>query len=170
MNILNLLSINLGRGSRTRPPEDAVPYPPGYRGRLQHEASLCIACGMCVYTCSPGAITRNEQAPDCVFWAYTEDRCTFCGFCVDYCPTQALSFEPVAPAPLTDRTQHYLTHPIQFQPCADCGQPFIPLPPAVLTRLYGEPLPADVTAANLRCDQCRKRATSRRFREALVGK
>lgn len=170
MNILNLLSQNLGQGSRTRTPDETIPYPTGYRGRLNHDATLCTACGTCVYACSPSAITRDDHAPEFVVWNYAEDRCTFCGFCVDYCPTHALSFEQTAPAAITERAAHYLAHQIDFQPCADCGQPFIPLPEATLIRLYGEPLPEDVAASRLQCDRCRKRAVGQRFRAALVGK
>ncbi|MEW5959896.1 MAG: 4Fe-4S dicluster domain-containing protein [Chloroflexota bacterium] len=170
MNILNLLSVNLGQGSRTRLPDDAVPYPAGYRGRLNHEAALCTACGTCVYTCSPGAITRDAGDPQVVVWNYAEDRCTFCGFCVEYCPTQALSFEPAAPAAITERAQHYLSHPIDFQPCPDCGQGVRPMPEATLIRLYGDPLPADIAASRGLCERCRQRATSRRFLAVLAGK
>lgn len=170
MNILNLLSKNLGQRSRTQPPDEAVAYPAGYRGQLDHEMDLCTACGTCIYTCSPGAITRDDSTPGYVLWNYAEDRCTFCGFCVEYCPTQALSFIPAAPVVVTNRSQHYVSHPIECQPCSDCGQLIRPLPEATLIRLYGDPLPEDVATSRLLCERCRQRATTRRFREALIGK
>lgn len=170
MNIFNLLSHNLGQGSRTRPPDEAVPYPAGYRGQIHHEAALCTACGTCIYTCSPGAITSDNGAPDHVVWHYAEDHCTFCGYCVEYCPTQALSFVPSAPATVTDRSQHYISHRIDCQPCPNCGRLVRPLPEAALVRLYGDPLPEDVATARKLCERCRRQATTRRFREALAGK
>ena len=170
MNIFNLLSQNLGQGSRTRPPDEAVPYPAGYRGQINHEAALCTACGTCIYTCSPGAITRDNSVPEYVVWQYSEDRCTFCGFCVEYCPTQALSFVPSAPAIVADRSQHVICHRIDCQPCPGCGRLIRPLSEATLIGLYGDPLPEDVAASRMLCESCRQRATTRRFREALAGK
>jgi len=169
MNILNLLSHNLGQGSRTRSPDDAVPYPNGYRGQIQHAVDLCIACGACVYACSPGAITIDESDGQSVQWKYTEDRCTFCGFCVQYCPTAALGFEAVSPAPLTERAQHYLAHTIVLQSCRECGRPVRLLPDAILTRLYGDHLPADIAAARGLCETCRQRMTGDRFKNVLMG-
>jgi formate hydrogenlyase subunit 6/NADH:ubiquinone oxidoreductase subunit I len=170
MNIFNLLSQNLGQGSRTRLPEDAVPYPSGYRGRINHDLSICTACGTCVYACSPKAITIDESSADVSVWQYTEDRCTFCGFCVEYCPTQALSFDPVAPAPLTERPQHYLSHAIPLQPCRECGEPVRSIPEVILIRLYGDPLPEEIAAAQGLCERCRQRVVGDRFMRVLAGK
>jgi hydrogenase-4 component H len=169
MNILNLLSQNMDHGSRTLPPDDAVPYPAGYRGRLSHAVALCTACGTCAYTCSPGAITIENDAR-VARWNYQEDRCTFCGFCVQYCPTQALSFERLAPAPLTERAQHYLSHEIVLQPCRTCGQPVHMIPEVTLINLYGNPLPKDILAAQGLCERCRQESVSKRFLKAVVGK
>ncbi len=170
MNILNLLSQNLEHGSRTWKPDEPVPYPSGYRGRLSHAVALCTACGTCVYACSPGAITLDESAAQAPLWNYTEDRCTFCGFCVEYCPTQALSFDQVAPTPLTERAQHYLSHPVVLQPCRECGQPVRAIPDVILSRLYGDPLPEDILAARGLCERCRQRTIGQHFMQTLAGK
>ncbi|NMB88445.1 MAG: 4Fe-4S dicluster domain-containing protein [Chloroflexi bacterium] len=167
MNIFNLLSQNLAHASRTRPPADNVPYPGGYRGRLEHAGELCIACGACVYACSPGAITIDEHQPLTALWQYTEDRCTFCGFCVQYCPTQALGFAPAAPEPLTERAQHYLSHTIALEPCRECGQPVRLIPESLLAQLYGGAMPEDIIAMRGLCERCRQRATGRRFMQAV---
>jgi len=169
MNILNLLSQNLGQGSRTRTPDDAVPYPDGYRGRIKHAEDLCIACGACVYSCSPSAITIDDHGGQVVTWKYTEDRCTFCGFCVQYCPTKALSFDAVSPAPLTERSQHYLAHSITLGACRECGRPVRIIPDAILTHLYGDPLPVDIAEARGLCERCRQRETGSRFKNAIKG-
>jgi formate hydrogenlyase subunit 6/NADH:ubiquinone oxidoreductase subunit I len=170
MNIITLLSQNMGHGSRTRQPEDAVPYPDGFRGRITHTMENCTACGTCVYTCSPGAITVEEQSEKVLVWKYSEDRCTFCGYCVQYCPTQALSFEPLAPEPLTEKPQHYLSHAIELQACRECGRPVRAIPEMTLIRLYGEPLPEEINEVRGLCEKCRQKATGRRFMKVLVGK
>lgn len=170
MNIVQLLSQNFGRGSRTRTPEDTVPYPGGYRGRIEHEASLCTGCGTCAYVCSPGAITIEERNAQAVTWEYREDRCTFCSFCVSYCPTRALHIEAVSPALLNERAEHYLSHLIPLQPCEKCGQPVRVIPAGVLVRLYGDPLPEEIAAARHLCERCRQRVSGERFVTALVGR
>jgi formate hydrogenlyase subunit 6/NADH:ubiquinone oxidoreductase subunit I len=170
MNILSVLSHNLGHGSRTRKPEDAVPYPNGFRGKLNHRVDLCTACGTCVYTCSPGAITIDDDEKFIVDWTYTEDRCTFCGFCVQYCPTHALSFEKVSPAPLTERVQHYLFHQIELQPCQNCGKPVHLMPEPLLEQMYGSPLPKEIVETQGLCEECRQQLISKRFLNTVVVK
>ncbi len=170
MNIFNLLSQNMKEGSRTLQPEDVVTYPDGYRGQLEHVAEKCIACNTCVYVCSPSAIKIDDAPGQDPVWHYTEDRCTFCGRCVEYCPTQALSFARVAPAPLNERPQHYLTHTIALQPCRECGRPVRAIPEVTLIRLYGDPLPQEIVAARDLCETCRQKAIGQRFVDTLAGK
>jgi formate hydrogenlyase subunit 6/NADH:ubiquinone oxidoreductase subunit I len=169
MNVFNVLSQNLNHGSRTRQPDDSVAYPDRYRGRLEHALTLCTGCGTCVYTCSPGAITIDDSDAQVVQWNYTEDRCTFCGFCVAYCPTQALSFAAITPAPLTERKQHYIFHSITLPPCRECGKPVRSIPTPTLVKLYGDPLPADIVDAQGLCESCRQKAIGQRFVKAMVG-
>ena len=170
MNILHILSQNFNHGSRTRRPEDAVPYPKEFRGRLLHNTSLCTACGTCVYACSPGAITIDTSEGNVANWDYTEDRCTFCGFCVQYCPTHALSFEQVSPKPINERVEHYLFHEIELQPCRQCGKPVQMIPLETLEQLYGHPLPAEIAETQGLCENCRQQLISKRFLNALVVK
>ena len=170
MNILDVLSHNFGQGSRTRKPENNVPYPTGFRGRIDHNAELCTACGTCAYVCSPEAIHIDDENEQDVTWNYTEDRCTFCSFCVTYCPTQALSMEIVSPALLTELAQHYITHPIILAPCKECGRPVRSIPEMTLIRLYGDPLPEEIAEARGLCESCRQRVTGQRFVKALVGR
>lgn len=170
MNILNVLTKNFNHGSRTRKPGDSVPYPEGFRGVLVHKADQCTACGTCVYSCSPGAITIENEEPTLSNWNYTEDQCTFCGFCVQNCPTHALSFEKEAPAPIASRSQHYIFHTIELEPCPVCGKPVHRLPQATLEQLYGRPLPQEIVESENLCENCRQELVSKRFLNALVVK
>jgi formate hydrogenlyase subunit 6/NADH:ubiquinone oxidoreductase subunit I len=170
MNILHILSQNFGHGSRTRQPNDAVPYPSGFRGKLVHNVDLCTACGTCAYACSPSAITLDESDKAVVHWKYTEDRCTFCGFCIQYCPTQALSFVEESPSPLSERSQHYINHDVVLKPCPQCGEPVRVIPEMTLHQLYGDPLPKDIAESMSLCERCRQKLISKRFLSALVGK
>jgi formate hydrogenlyase subunit 6/NADH:ubiquinone oxidoreductase subunit I len=170
MNILSLLSYNFGHKSRTRRPDNAVPYPTGFRGKLLHNIELCTACGTCVYACSPGAIKISNEEANIANWDYTEDQCTFCGFCVQYCPTHALSFAQESPAPITQRIQHYLFHEIALQPCRMCGKPVQMIPEVTLEQLYGSPLPAEIVETLGLCEQCRQELISKRFLNAITVK
>ena len=170
MNILNLLTHNLGHGSRTRKPDDAVPYPNGFRGKLLHNIDLCTTCGTCVYVCSPAAITIDTSESDIADWDYQEDRCTFCGFCVKHCPTHALSFEKESPSPITERVEHYQYHEIEIQPCRICKKPARILPLESLEQIYGKPLPEEIVDTIGLCEHCRQELTSKRFLKAIVVK
>lgn len=170
MNIFVLLSRNLSRKSRTCRPEDAVPYPTDFRGRLIHNVDLCTGCGTCVYTCSPSAIKISDIQSNAANWRYTEDRCTFCGFCVQYCPTNALSFAQETPKPIAERSEHYIDHPLKLQPCKSCGKPVYVLPENSLEKLYGKPLPAEILETQGLCEDCRQQLTSKRFLNAMVVK
>ncbi|GAP13651.1 formate hydrogenlyase subunit 6/NADH:ubiquinone oxidoreductase 23 kD subunit [Longilinea arvoryzae] len=168
MKILDVLSQNLSHGSRTRQPNDVVPYPEDFRGKLSHALELCTACGTCVYTCSPGAIKIDDADENVVHWIYMEDRCTFCGFCVQYCPTHALSFEKEAPAPITERSQHYISHDIVLPACKVCGRPVRVIPELTLKQLYGSPLPEEIVEAQGLCENCRQKLISKRFLKTIV--
>lgn len=169
MDIFKILSRNFGAGSRTLAPDDVVDYPTGFRGVLRHQADLCTACGTCAYTCSPSAIVPDRSDKRFVVWRYFEDHCTFCGLCVDYCPTGALSFEAHAPEVVQDRTQHYISHTIEMETCPQCGRLFKPIPPVVLERLYTQPPAEEVVNMARICDECRRQATSLRFKQAISG-
>lgn len=82
-------------------PEVRAKMSPRYRGRLDFNADVCIACGICVKSCPSNVITleagpavpgRKGKVPV----KYTADltHCMFCGFCVEACPTQALRMSP----------------------------------------------------------------------------
>ena len=170
MNIYNILGQNLSQKSRTLKPDDSVPYPKNFRGRLLHQVDLCTACGTCVYSCSPGAIQITQIAEDRTQWKYTEDRCTFCGFCVQYCPTHALDFAEESPEPMTERVQHYTLHEIPMIACSECGKAVHVVPLPVLEQIYGSPLPADILQAQHLCEDCRQELTSERFMNTVVVK
>ena len=167
MGILNILSRNFGRRSRTRLPADRVPYPPDFRGELAHRLEVCTACGTCAYVCSPTAIVLKKEENG-VEWRYDAGRCTYCGRCVEHCPTRALSFENHAGRPVTDRAQQLTVDLVAYQHCTRCGAELIPMPPETLVRLYRSPEgAADAAEMHLLCDRCRSRAVSERIKSGL---
>ena len=164
MSIFWILSRNSARGSRTRSPGDAVPYPLGFRGMITHDAARCTACRVCSYVCSPNAIAFEETDPRFVGWTYFAGRCTFCGRCVEYCPTRCLGFEDTMPPVTTDQSSHRVAHQVFYQPCARCGRPVISLPPQTLQALYGDPMPAGIPADVGLCERCRGKTAAKRLK------
>ena len=170
MSILTILARNFGLRSRTRRHDDAVPHPAGFRGLVMHVVSLCTGCGTCAAVCSPAAIRLTEQAAVSVTWQYDAAACTFCGRCAEYCPTKALELAAEPPAVTGDRASLRTAHPVFYRPCTRCGQPVVPLPGPVLVRLYGDPLPAEISRTRWLCERCRAKTTGENVRDAWKGK
>ena len=88
-----------------------------YRGRIAYDSAKCVNCGMCMKVCSPGAITRTEEAitltgdyemvgraeelvtEEAYFKAMPaglpgiNDDCVFCGLCAKNCPEEAITVD-----------------------------------------------------------------------------
>ncbi len=169
MGILSILSRNSAQGSRTRGPDELVPYPAGFRGMIAHDASRCTACRSCAYVCSPAAITVGEATGSSVEWAYFAGRCTFCGRCAEYCPTRCLTMEETMPAVTSDPSVHRLSHRVFYQPCARCGRPVIPLPLQTLRAMHGDPVPPDIVERQGLCERCRGKSAARQLKSWLGG-
>jgi ferredoxin len=167
MGIFSILSRNSAQGSRTRGPEEQVPFPAGFRGVLRHDSARCTGCKTCAYVCSPTAITFNEADERFTEWTYFAGQCTFCGRCVEYCPTRSLDFEESTPLVTPDPSAHRVTHRVDHQPCARCGRFIIPLPLPTLQALYGDPLPEDLVAHQRLCERCRGKAIAQRLKSML---
>ncbi len=169
MGILQIITRNFQRGSRTRKPADELPYPDGFRGSLVHVAELCTGCATCAYVCSPRAV-RLEQQPDSIRWEFFAGQCTFCGRCVEFCPCGALSLKPQSLRITDDSLQLRVIHRIPYQSCMRCGRSIMPLPERVLARLYRREPDADLVADQNLCEDCRRELTGARIKKALGGR
>lgn len=169
MDILTVIRRNLSARSRTRRPTDAVALPDGFRGRLDHQTELCTGCGTCAYVCSPAAIHVTHDFPCGVDWRYDAGQCTYCGKCMEYCPTQAIRLHSEMVDLTARRDEHLTLHRVEYQPCARCGQPIVPMPEPVLARLYGGQTPRDVAELHRLCEKCRSRAAGQRMKSGLRG-
>lgn len=85
-------------------PEDPVPVPPRYRGRIvltrdPDGQERCVACNLCAAVCPVGCIALQKAEHEDGRW-YPEvfrinfSRCIFCGLCEEACPTTALQLTP----------------------------------------------------------------------------
>ena len=169
MGIWRIVIRNFMRASRTRLPNDMVPLPGGFRGKLDHDASRCTACTTCAYVCSPSAITFDESSPEFSVWQYNTGRCTFCAQCVHYCPTKSISLGSVIPDVSTDATRYNIAHAIYYQPCPRCGRLVIPMPEQALKQLYGGEIPEQARERQKLCERCRRKVMSTCIRDAIGG-
>ena len=72
---------------------------PGYRGRIEYDATKCVNCGLCEKVCAPNCMTRTQRPapggePGDMEVTFTFDltSCTFCGMCVDFCGRKSITF------------------------------------------------------------------------------
>ncbi len=88
-------------------PEEVLPLPTGYRGRVSLVVNpetgkyRCTACGLCAKAC-PVNIIQIVRAKDAAGkptpypekYEYNLLECIVCGLCVEACPFEALTMSP----------------------------------------------------------------------------
>ena len=85
-------------------PEEKVPLPPRYRGRIvltrdPDGDERCVACNLCAVACPVDCIALQKAEREDGRW-YPEffrinfSRCIFCGLCEEACPTTAIQLTP----------------------------------------------------------------------------
>jgi formate hydrogenlyase subunit 6/NADH:ubiquinone oxidoreductase subunit I len=165
LRILQVIAGNLARRPVTVPLPDAVPTPPGFRGRVVLDPARCLACGMCAYVCVSDAIVAADEAQG-FGWAYEPGRCAFCARCEERCPGRALSMEP-RPAPSYLRPGELaVRHRVPFPACPECGAAARPATEELLRLAFDHV--TDETRELVRlCERCRRRRLQRSLAVAL---
>ena len=90
--MLKLWKVNAKAGDATvKYPFAPFPTNKDMRGKPEHNAELCIACGACGVACPADAIRMDtDLAADTITWSIDYGRCIFCGRCEEVCPTVAI--------------------------------------------------------------------------------
>jgi len=85
-------------------PEERIPLPPRFRGRIilsrdPDGAERCVACYLCAVACPVDCIAlqaaedeHGRRYPE--FFRINFSRCILCGFCEEACPTDAIQLTP----------------------------------------------------------------------------
>lgn len=83
----------------SKPSTEKYPFvkkeaPEGFRGKIVFHPDRCLACGMCIRVCSPGAITmiKGEKTSEGekITMEFNLNSCTFCQMCADFCPKKSI--------------------------------------------------------------------------------
>ena len=103
-------------GSMFKKPETVLyPFekkqaPEGLKGQIMLDASTCILCGMCMRSCTTGAIEVDKAART---WAINHFQCIQCNYCVMQCPKKCLRMDPAYCAPSTTKSVEVIEVPEQ---------------------------------------------------------
>lgn len=126
--MLKLWKVNAKAGDATvKYPFAPFPTNKDMRGKPEHNAELCIACGACGVACPADAIRMDtDLAADTITWSIDYGRCIFCGRCEEACPmeviklTEEFELAVMSKDDLTSKSVYTLEH------CSRCGKPFAP--------------------------------------------
>ena len=169
MSMFATVLANLFAAGRTRAPDDQPPVPPALRGHLAHDPSLCTGCGTCAHVCAPKAIVMTGTADRDLAWTWFSGACSYCGLCRIWCPTRAIDLLDEVPDTAERGGEMRLADPVVRHACSRCGRPHTPLAVEIQAEMLGGPLAGTALDEKDLCEDCRRRMSSERIRDAFMG-
>jgi hydrogenase-4 component H len=108
-------------------PFEPMKLTPDMRGKPEHDAHACIACGACATACPPNAIQMELDLKDgLIIWKMDYGRCIFCGRCEETCPTRAITLTQEFELAVMSKSDLEETARYRLQNCRVCARPFAP--------------------------------------------
>ncbi len=166
---LKILFRNVLDGPSTDPfPLGETFTPERFRGKVVVDKELCIGCGICVHTCTAGAIKIEKRADqsgyDFVVW---HNSCCLCANCRHYCPTKAITLSnDWHNAHPQEEKYNWVEHKfIPYVPCKGCGAMIRPLSKETAERIYAGFNDLDIDRINSLCSRCRQLEEVKKLRE-----
>ena len=108
-------------------PFEPIEQMPGFRGKPQHAAELCIACAACAIACPPNALSITTDLDQGIrTWSLFMGRCIYCGRCDEVCPTGAITLSPDFELAVMNKQDLYERADYKLTACRMCGMYFAP--------------------------------------------
>jgi hydrogenase-4 component H len=98
-----------------------------FRGKPEHEAANCIACGACTQACPANALAmQTDLAAKTRTWSIDYGRCVFCARCEEVCPTDAIRLSSDFELAVANKADLKKQAVFTLAECVACGEPFAP--------------------------------------------
>ncbi|MBW2967600.1 4Fe-4S dicluster domain-containing protein [Candidatus Woesearchaeota archaeon] len=69
-------------------PNEPVPVPDDFRGKIKYDRKKCIGCKQCITVCPANCFDYKEKEKKIRHHVL---NCLMCGICTEICPTKALT-------------------------------------------------------------------------------
>lgn len=126
--LFKLWKMNLREGDATvRYPFAPLPLNKDMRGKPEHDAVRCIACGACAVACPADAIRmETDLEAGTITWSINYGRCIFCGRCEEACPMEAIKLGQEFELAVMSKDDLTSSSVYSLARCKICGKPFAP--------------------------------------------
>lgn len=96
-----------------------------FRGKPEHNPTLCIACAACTIACPANALSMaTDVGAGTRTWSIFYGQCVFCGRCEESCPTGAIKLSPEFELAVGRRDDLIKRAVFRLARCKSCGEPF----------------------------------------------
>jgi hydrogenase-4 component H len=124
--VLRLLKQIIKVGEATvRYPFAPIEISAGFRGKPEHDATLCIACAACIQACPPNALSMEiDDELGIQTWTIFYGRCIYCARCEEVCPTGAIQLKHEFELAVMKKPDLYYRAEYRMKVCRQCGSFF----------------------------------------------